>query len=236
MEPTKYDTKKQYTGNFTPEVRRVFKEIVEYEFENDQSTTDKQVVERLCEYYESHAKTNMNLKMELDKAQRSISSLEEKLQTVENEKETLQAENANLADAAQSSADNSDAEKQSLQAKIEELQQAHNEKSEELSDMIIENAKLQSIANENAAQLTKMTLASANPEQGKYLVEFGDVAREIMDLTLSRLRQKLNKPDLTANMILTDLFVKYSKTRNHFGSFPTMVSGEEIRMIMKKYE
>ncbi len=233
METTNpHETRAQFGARYTPLIRKSFKKISE----GTPEMTVQQIVEHLCEFYQQNA-------VELHRAQDTVIELTEKVQTLENQLQELQTENANLSDAAQSSADNNDAELQSLREQIETLEAKAGTDAETISELTAQNERAiadyeraQQMANANAQELTKMTLASANPEKGKYLVEFGDVAREIMDLTLLRLREKLNKPDLTASILLTDLFVKYTKVRNHFGSFPTMVTGEEIRMIMKKYE
>ncbi|MDR2962749.1 MAG: hypothetical protein LBU90_03790 [Bacteroidales bacterium] len=228
----KFKDKTQYSGRFTPEIKTTFNEIAE---DNPDFTT-KEIVELLCDFYQRNAKENINLNFELQQAQRTESELCEKLQSLENQVQELQVENANLVDAAASGADNADAEIQSLRAQVSELEAKAGADIVRIAALMEENAKVQEMANANAQKLTKMTLACAQPERGKYLVEFGDVAREIMDLTIARLREKLNKPDLSASVLLTDLFVKYTKTRNHFGSFPTMVTNEEIKIIMKKYE
>lgn len=230
-----HDTRAQFGGRYTPLIRQTFKDVSE----DAPDMTVQQIVEHLSEFYQRNAAENINMSMEIQAQKKLIAELTEKSQSLENQLQELQAENANLSDAAQSSADNSDAELQKLQAQVEEYEEKiasitvnAAEREEQLEKQA---ADLRQMANTNALELQKMTLASANPEQGKYLVEFGDVAREIMDLTLFRLREKLQKPDLTASTLLTDLFVKYTKTRNHFGSFPTMVSGEEIKVIMNKY-
>ncbi|MCL2328320.1 MAG: hypothetical protein FWC39_07380 [Bacteroidetes bacterium] len=222
QKPKNHNNRAQCGCKFSEIILAVFNELSATEFADNPNITDKEIIEHLCKFY----KTNS-----IEKAK-----LQEKVEVLENQLQELQVENTNLADAAQSSVDNSDVELQNLRTQVEELEARAGIDAETISKLTKEKEDAQRMANTNAQELTKMTLASENPEKGKYLVEFGDVAREIMDLTLSRLREKLNKPELTANILLTDLFVKYTKTRNHFGSFPTQVTGEEIRMITKKYE
>jgi len=230
METEKFKDKTQYSGRFTPETKAVFNKIAA---ENTEFT-GKEVVEYLCDFYQRNDSEHINLQLQLATAQKKVQFLENQLQE-------LQEENATLADLAQSSADNSDAELQNLRAQVEEYEaqigSITTAAAERESRLQSNYEKVQAIANANALELQKITLAAANPEKGKYLVEFNEPTNELLSVILNRLREKLNKPELSVNDLIVDLFVKYINRKFPTGiSFPTMLTGEEIRMIIKKYE
>ena len=91
-------------------------------------------------------------------------------------------------------------------------------------------------ANDNAQKLTAFQLASEQPKKGVYMVELPPMADELIQVTVNRLREKLNVPDLTPAALLRDLFVKYTAKRPSDFAYPFVISKDEFKVILSRYQ
>jgi len=215
----KHSNRKAFSGRFTPEIQKVFNTFSE-------ELTDSAIVATLCENYENEGGENEAMQRQLQALQTENSNLLSKYADLQIVNEGLQKNCNDLQPV-----------NEKLQSDYIDLQHAYEELQRVNSNLQTEKTEIQRISNENAVQMQKMTLASENPEKGKYLVEFSNETNEIMSLTLERLRVKLNKPEISVNTLINDLLVKYLTHKLPSGiSFPQIVKSSEIKLIMKKYQ
>lgn len=208
----KYDDKQTFSGRFTDRIRDKFNEV-DAKFPN--LTTTQLVEQIILELDEAQhaavAEPDTNLLAEIQDLQAKIA-----------EKDKIIAE--------LQSVDNSEYEQV-----IDDLRTVNEDLSSENTSLKDENQQLVNERNELSKKLMQVDILKQNPEKGVYTVQLGNVANEMMELTVSRLKKKLNVENITPEKILVDLFVKYTKERPCDFAYPLVISRTEAKMIIDKY-
>lgn len=209
----KYDDKQTFSGRFTDRIRDKFNEV-DAKFPN---LTTTQLVEQII--------------LELDEAQNA--EVAEPDTNLLAEIQDLQAKIAekDKVIAELQSVDNSEYEQV-----IDDLRTVNEDLSTENESLKDENQQLVNERNELSKKLMQIDILKTNPEKGVYTVQLGNVANEMMELTVSRLKKKLNVENITPEKILVDLFVKYTKERPCDFAYPLVISKDEFNVILAKHK
>ena len=220
----KHDSRKTYSGRFTDSVRAKFNEVSE-QFPD---YTDSQIVEEIVNQCAANVHTDNSA---------VIAELQNELEKLTAERDNLVANNDELT-----------AKNEKLTTECEQWKQTANEngvgasvKDAEVEKLQKENEVLKSnlaayehLQEENE-NLQNQIAVLKNPQKGSYTVHLGDVASEMMELTVSRLKDRLKTEDITPEKILVDLFVKYTKERPCDFAYPLVISKVESQMIIDRH-
>lgn len=220
----KHDSRKTFSGRFTDSVRAKFNEVSE-QFPD---YTDSQIVEEIVKQCAANVQTDNSA---------VIDNLQSELDNLTAERDNLVASNDELT-----------AKIEELKAECEQWKQTANEngvgasaKDAEVEKLQEENKVLKSnlaayehLQEENE-NLHKQIAVLQNPQKGSYTVHLGDVASEMMELTVNRLKDRLKTEDITPEKILVDLFVKYTKERPCDFAYPLVISKTESQMIIDRH-
>lgn len=204
----KHDGRTQLGGRFTEKIRVKFNEISD----KDENLTDIQVIEKIIDEAEQNSNSDEieDLKAANDNLQQTCDTQAEELQNMINQF---------------NSKGNTD----------EILQNQIIEKDEKILELEQKLQQSINVSNENARLLQAYELENTQPKPGQYIVNLGDVADELLQLTQKRLEDKL-KQKITPGQILADLFVKYTVEQPCDFAYPLLINKTEIKVIMDSHK
>jgi predicted RNase H-like nuclease (RuvC/YqgF family) len=216
----KHDERKQLSARFSDKIRNKFNEVSE----NYPELTDQQIIETIIDNCNSDTSVDSNLLAEYEQKISSLATQVQQLEDCANEIEDLRAANESLH--IQIAADNSsstdyDEKIHKLQLKLDTAQKEANE-----------NARLLQQKQHDFDLLKKQ---SSEPVPGMYTVRLDDMADELMQITVNRLQDMYNDNTITAEKILTDLFVKYTAKRPSDFAYPLVIKSGEVQLIASKH-
>lgn len=211
----KHNERKTFGARFSDEIRAIFNEISEqYPDYNDQ-----QIVTEIIARTKAPV-LNDDLQNEIEDLRAANESL---ILEIEHHKEDLQKMNLRFKNAEIHNAD-----VEALQEQLMLITQQNEELTKQLQDA-------EQRANHNAQLLQAADLTKHELQKGEYIVKLDDVANEMMQVTVNRLREKLNDPNISPAIIFADLFVKYTVERPCDFAYPPQIPKAEIKVIISKY-
>lgn len=217
----KHDERKQLSARFSDKIRNKFNEVSE----NYPELTDQQIIETIIDNCNSDTSVDSNLLAEYEQKISSLATQVQQLEDCANEIEDLRAANESLhiqiAELQNSSTQDNDEAIYELQLKLDTAQKEANE-----------NARLLQQKQHDFELLKKQ---SSEPVPGMYTVRLDDMADELMQITVNRLQEMYNDNTITAEKILTDLFVKYTAKRPSDFAYPLVIKSGEVQLIASKH-
>lgn len=214
----KHNERKTFSARFTDEIREIFNEISDlYPEYNDQ-----QIVTEII----TRAKApvpNYDVQNEIEDLQAVNDNL---LIEIEDLKHALQTKNVEIQELKSTVHETADVE--ALEEQLLIVTQNNEELTKQLSDA-------EQRANHNATLLEVADLSKHELQTGEYIVKLDDVANEMMQVMVNRLRKKMQDPSISPALIFSDLFVKYTVQRPCDFAYPPQISKDEVKVIISRY-